>query len=98
KQAAQLKGVVADAANMWNVAGAEASAEAIPEITRAALAPIIEEETIERIAELANLQTEKLLEVYHEVNQQQAASNDAMYRTRLALQKSNIELAEVAIE
>lgn len=98
KQAAQLKGVVADAANMWNVAGAEASAEAIPEITRAALAPVITEETINRIAELAGIQTEKLLEVYNDVNEQQQASNDAMYRTRLALQKSNIELAEVAIE
>lgn len=98
KQAAQLKGIVADTANMWNVAGAEASAEAIPEITKAALAPIITEETIERIAELANIQTEKLLEVYHEVNEQQAASNEAMYRTRLALQKSNIELADVSIE
>ncbi len=98
KQAAQLKGVVADAANLWNVAGAEASAEAIPEITRAALAPVITEETINRIAELAGIQTEKLLEVYSDVNQQQQASNDAMYRTRLALQKSNLELAEVAIE
>jgi uncharacterized protein YaaN involved in tellurite resistance len=98
KQAAQLKGVVADAANMWNVAGAEASAEAIPEITRAALAPVITEDTINRIAELAGIQTEKLLDVYNDVNQQQEASNNAMYRTRLALQKSNIELAEVAIE
>jgi uncharacterized protein YaaN involved in tellurite resistance len=98
KQAAQLKGVVADAANMWNVAGAEASAEAIPEITRAALAPVITEDTINRIAELAGIQTEKLLEVYNDVNEQQEASNNAMYRTRLALQKSNIELAEVAIE
>jgi hypothetical protein len=47
---------------------------------------------------LANIQTEKLLGVYQEVNQQQEASNNAMYRTRIALQKSNIELAEVAIE
>lgn len=98
KQAAQLKGIVADAANMWNVAGAEASAKAIPEITRAALAPVITDETIDRIAELANLQTKELLDVYNDVNQQQQASNDAMYRTRLALQKSNIELAEVAID
>ena len=37
------------------------------------------------------------MSVYN-VNQQQEASNNAMYRTRLALQKSNIELAEVAIE
>lgn len=98
KQAAQLKGIVADAANMWNVAGAEASAEAIPEITRAALAPVITDETINRISELAGIQTDKLLEVYQEVNEQQRASNDAMYRTRLALQKSNMELADVAIE
>ena len=98
KQAAQLKGIVAETANLWNVAGAEASAEAIPEITKAALAPIITEETIERIAELANIQTEKLLEVYNDVNQQQAASNEAMVKTRLALQKSNIELAGVSIE
>ena len=98
KQAAQLKGIVADAANMWNIAGAEASAKAIPEITRAALAPVITDETIDRIAELANLQTKELLDVYNEVNQQQQASNDAMYRTRLALQKSNIELADVAID
>ena len=98
KQAAQLKGIVANTANLWNVAGAEASAEAIPEITKAALAPIITEETIDRITELANLQTEKLLDVYQEVNDQQAASNSAMYKTRLALQKSNIELAEVAID
>lgn len=98
KQAAQLKGIVAETANMWNVAGAEASAEAIPEITKAALAPIITKETIERIAELANIQTEKLLEVYQDVNKQQEASNEAMYKTRLALQKSNIELAEVSIE
>lgn len=98
KQAAQLKGLVADTANMWNVAGAEASAEAIPEITKAALAPIITDETVERIAELANLQTAKLLDVYHDVNLQQEASNNAMYRTRIALQKSNIELAEVAID
>jgi len=98
KQAAQLKGIVADAANMWNIAGAEASAEAIPEITRAALAPVITDETINRISELAGIQTEKLLQVYKDVNEQQQASNDAMYRTRLALQKSNIELAEVAIE
>jgi hypothetical protein len=37
------------------------------------------------------------MSVYN-VNQQQEASNNAMCRTRLALQKSNIELAEVAIE
>lgn len=98
KQAAQLKGIVANAANMWNIAGAEASAQAIPEITRAALAPVITDETIDRIAELAGIQAEKLLDVYNEVNQQQQASNDAMYRTRLALQKSNIELAEVAVD
>jgi len=98
KQAAQLKGIVADAANMWNVAGAEASAKAIPEITRAALAPVITDETIDRIAELAGIQAKELLEVYDEVNTQQQAANDAMYRTRLALQKSNIELADVATE
>jgi len=98
KQAAQLKGIVADAANMWNVAGAEASAKAIPEITRAALAPVITDETIDRIAELAGIQAKELLEVYNDVNEQQQASNDAMYRTRLALQKSNIELADVAVE
>lgn len=98
KQAAQLKGIVADAANMWNIAGAEASAEAIPEITRAALAPVITDETINRISELAGIQTDKLLAVYQEVNEQQQASNQAMYRTRLALQKSNMELANVTIE
>lgn len=98
KQAAQLKGIVANAANMWNVAGAEASAQAIPEITKAALAPVITDETIDKIAELAGIQAEKLLDVYNDVNQQQQAANDAMYRTRLALQKSNIELAEVAVE
>lgn len=98
KQAAQLKGVVANAANMWNIAGAEASSEAIPEITKAALAPIITEETVNRISELAGIQAEKLLAVYNDVNQQQRAANEAMYRTRLALQRSNVELAETTID
>jgi uncharacterized protein YaaN involved in tellurite resistance len=98
KQAAKLKGVVADAANLWVEAGAEASAEAVPEIIKAAHEPIIQAETIDRIVELTGIQTDKLLEVYNEINSEQRNANDAMRRARLALQRSNIELAETTVD
>lgn len=98
KQAGKLKGVMSKAHNMWTIAAAEASAQGIPEITKMALQPTLEAETVEKVIELMGEQDANLKAVFDEAGQEYLESSDVARRARLAFESSNLGSAESMVD
>lgn len=97
-QGAQLEQAVAQTANEWLLAYAQAGDQAVPLIASAIETPTLNPTTISAMAAAVERQSQAILDAYEQGKQMRAENDDAMVRARQVISAATNEISTKVIE
>jgi len=98
QQGAQMERVVAEAANEWLTAYANAGAQAVPLIANAVQTPSLTPQTISAMAASVEQQTQSIIDAYESGKEKRAESDDAIVKAGRVISAATNKLSTKIIE